>query len=358
MIYTSSKFPQKKRMISIMGTVRRRLPVYALFMILSVFLISANHFMVAKAETTPAMYVDPAVKAATINEIFTLDIDVANVSDLCSWQVYIYYLNDVLEANGYEEGPFLMSHGPTLFDGSFNNNYNSSHGELWMYCLRTWSGTGVNGNGVLGTVTFKAKTGGSSPLPLEQTILGNSTAQRITHTTKNGTVNVGSHDIAVVSVLPLKTIVGQGFRMRINGTVANHGSQTETFNMTIYANGTGVKTLTSTVTNGTSTTLTFAWNTTGFIKGNYSINGTAPQVLYETNLTDNTLLDGYVYVTIPGNLNGDKVVDIYDAITLASAYGSAPGRLSWNSNADINDDDVIDIYDAIILAGHYGESMP
>jgi len=341
-----------------MGMVGRRIPVYALFVILSVFLISANRIMISKAATPPVMYVDPAVKVATIDEIFALDIDVANVSDLCSWQVYIYYLNDVLEANGYDEGPFLYSHGPTLFDGSFNNNYNSSHGELWMYCLRTWSGAGVDGSGVLGTVTFKAKSGGSSPLPLEQTILGNSSAQRITHTTMNGAVNVGSHDIGVVSVLPLKTIVGQGFKMRINGTVANYGGYTEAFNMTIFANGTTVKTLSGTVTNGSTTTLTFAWNTTGFVKGNYSINGTAAQVLYETNITDNTLLDGSVYVTIPGNLNTDKVVDIYDAITLASGYGSAPGRSNWNPNADINDDEIVDIYDAIVLAGHYGESMP
>jgi DNA-binding protein Fis len=55
-----------------------------------------------------------------------------------------------------------------------------------------------------------------------------------------------------------------------------------------------------------------------------------------------------------GDINGDGVVDIYDAILLANAYGSIPGNPRWNPKADLNGDNVVDIYDAIILAKHYG----
>lgn len=61
-------------------------------------------------------------------------------------------------------------------------------------------------------------------------------------------------------------------------------------------------------------------------------------------------------IPILGDINSDGVVDIYDAITLASAFGSRPGSSNWNFGADINGDGGIDIYDAIILASNYGEN--
>jgi hypothetical protein len=57
-----------------------------------------------------------------------------------------------------------------------------------------------------------------------------------------------------------------------------------------------------------------------------------------------------------GDTDGNGVVDIYDAIVLASAYNSVPGGPRWNSKADLNQDDIVDIYDAILLASHFGES--
>lgn len=59
-----------------------------------------------------------------------------------------------------------------------------------------------------------------------------------------------------------------------------------------------------------------------------------------------------------GDINGDGVVDIYDAIILANAYNSKPGSSNWNPNADINGDNAVDIYDAIILANHFNQYYP
>ena len=56
------------------------------------------------------------------------------------------------------------------------------------------------------------------------------------------------------------------------------------------------------------------------------------------------------------DINGDGVVDIYDLVTVAVAYGSTPTNPNWNPNADINGDNTIDIYDLIIAASHFGES--
>lgn len=51
-----------------------------------------------------------------------------------------------------------------------------------------------------------------------------------------------------------------------------------------------------------------------------------------------------------GDINGDGVVDIYDALVLGSAFGSTPRVSNWNPKADLNNDGVVDIFDSIILA--------
>lgn len=60
---------------------------------------------------------------------------------------------------------------------------------------------------------------------------------------------------------------------------------------------------------------------------------------------------------ILGDINGDGVVDIYDALALASAFGSTPRDSNWNPNADLNNDGVVDGYDSIILAQTMGSRV-
>jgi outer membrane protein assembly factor BamB len=68
-----------------------------------------------------------------------------------------------------------------------------------------------------------------------------------------------------------------------------------------------------------------------------------------TNATDVQVF----FVAIPGDINLDRVVDIYDAIILANAFNSKLGSPNWNANADLNGDKFVDIYDAIVLANNY-----
>ena len=172
------------------------------------------------------------------------------------------------------------------------------------------------------------------------------------------------HDVAVTSVtsskdgcLPMST-VGQGFSATINVTVANEGGYPETFNAGAFANVTIIGSENITLPAGNSTTVTFTWNTTGFAYGNYTVSAYAWPVQNETNTADNSLAGGTVYVGIPGDINGDGTVDIYDAIMFAGAFNATPGKPNWNPNADIYGDGIVDIYDAIILAGHFNQHYP
>jgi hypothetical protein len=172
----------------------------------------------------------------------------------------------------------------------------------------------------------------------------------------------GIHDVAVTNVKtskdgckPMPT-VGDNSKVNVTVTVANKGTFSETFNVTLYANSTTIDTQTVTgLASGANTTLTYLWNTTHWTHGNYTISAYATPVAGEGNTTDNTYTDGLVKVVIPGDINGDGSVDIYDAILLAGGFNSTPEKPNWNTNADLNSDGVVDIYDAIILANHYNQ---
>jgi len=105
-----------------------------------------------------------------------------------------------------------------------------------------------------------------------------------------------AYNTATTNVMPLKTVVGQGCSMNVNVTVVNKGDFTETFDVTLYANTTTIETRQITLTSLNSTTITYTWNTTDFAKGNYTLWAYAEPVQGETDITDNTFIDGTVVV--------------------------------------------------------------
>ena len=62
------------------------------------------------------------------------------------------------------------------------------------------------------------------------------------------------------------------------------------------------------------------------------------------------------YIRVLGDLNSDGIVDIFDVVTLAKAFDSAPGDSNWNQAADLNNDDIVDIFDVVLLAKNFGKA--
>lgn len=77
-------------------------------------------------------------------------------------------------------------------------------------------------------------------------------------------------------------------------------------------------------------------------------------VLGITDFSFNIVIFGTEYVL--GDINHDGVINIYDVVMLAAAYGSTPSDPNWNSEADLLSDNVIDMYDAVLLLYNYGIS--
>jgi len=170
-------------------------------------------------------------------------------------------------------------------------------------------------------------------------------------------MNPLTSNIVVTSVTSHETVVGQGFTLPINTTVQNHGSVTETFNVTVYGNTTTIASQTVTLTSGNSTTVTFTWNTTSFAYGNYTLSAVADTVPGESYTADNTYINGTVFVTIGGDVDGDGDVDMFDFGIFAQVYGSAAGDPDYDARCDFDNDGDIDMFDFGIFAQNYGGSI-
>jgi hypothetical protein len=62
------------------------------------------------------------------------------------------------------------------------------------------------------------------------------------------------------------------------------------------------------------------------------------------------------YDLLPGDLNGDDFIDLFDLITFFEAYGTSSGDSNYSANADINGDGIIDLFDLIGFFSSYGAS--
>lgn len=89
--------------------------------------------------------------------------------------------------------------------------------------------------------------------------------------------------------------------------------------------------------------------------GNYTVN---------LNVTD---VDGFqanaahvvrAQSMLVGDINGDGVVNILDAILLANSFLATPSSSNWNPNADLNGDGRVNILDAIILSNNFLQQLP
>ena len=76
----------------------------------------------------------------------------------------------------------------------------------------------------------------------------------------------------------------------------------------------------------------------------------------ENDSADNNFLDGWVTLTIPSDISGNHVVDIFDIVKMAGVYGVQLPDSHYDPNCDIEGDGDIDIFDIVIAADNYGKS--
>ncbi len=168
------------------------------------------------------------------------------------------------------------------------------------------------------------------------------------------------HDLAIVSVTydPNVTVAYQGLTISIEVVPQNQGANPENFVVSCYANSTLIGSQTKHLSAGQLMPINFEWNTSNVPPGTYtiianaSINGQT-----DTDPADNTFIDGEVYVKIPGDVNGNRVVDAFDLFDLSKAYESKPGDPNWNPDCDFNRDNKVDASDLLDLTKNLGKTI-
>jgi len=234
---------------------------------------------------------------------------------------------------------------PATFNAS--NSYDPD-GYIVSYF---WSfGDGANATGKV--VTHAYANAGTYSVTLTVTDNDGATGA----TTVTVTVSYYLRDVAVVNVALSATEAYPTWVVPINVTVIvkNQGERTETFTVTAYYNTTAIGTQTVTLAQGANATLLFRWNLLGVAPGTYTIRAEASILLGETDIADNSLIDGNIKLKHPGDANDDGIVNVYDLNILAKALGTSVGNPNYDRRADFNGDGRIDDYDIEILQLYWG----
>ena len=185
---------------------------------------------------------------------------------------------------------------------------------------------------------------------------------------ESAVVTSPNRDLAVINVttskqgcVPAPTI-GRNYTLQINVTVENQGGFVESF-FDVWVElslgmpppiTVGPATVAS-LAPGSRTTLTFSWDTAGAAYGNYTVTGLVETVSGETDTANNSLNDVYVFVTLPGDINGDQWVNGKDGTRIGAAF--YPFGV-YDKNADINDDGYCNAKDAIVVGTYFTQHWP
>jgi hypothetical protein len=115
--------------------------------------------------TITTVSVDPESVTAETGQIFSLNVNVTNVTDpsgLYGWQFELNWTASILSVSSIVEGPFLKSGGSTFFYYTVTD----AEGHMIADCTLEGPIEGVTGSGVLATITFSVGAAGQSALDL------------------------------------------------------------------------------------------------------------------------------------------------------------------------------------------------
>jgi hypothetical protein len=182
---------------------------------------------------------------------------------------------------------------------------------------------------------------------------------RIEDGSEDGIFATLTADVAILKIDISKDKVYPNRIVTLSVVAGNVGDLTASFNVTVFRDATKISS--QNVPNllpHQNTTLTFYWNTTGLTPGNnFTISAEASLVQYEINTGNNHLVDGFVFIKMLGDLDGNRVVDIFDVVAATIAYGTEVGDPLWNEDADLAPQyGIIDIFDVVTITAQYGKS--
>jgi len=179
---------------------------------------------------------------------------------------------------------------------------------------------------------------------------------------------VREHDIAVTNIVASPSVGYVGDNVSIVVTTVNLGDATETFDVTLYQNGTEIATSeVSAISPNQRIALNFTWSTSNVAEGSYVIGASAEPVPGEVNVENNVFTDGIVtLLTRPSHYIRDIAVTGLSAnpvetqvgqnITVAAVVANF-GNTSETFNLTLfYDSNIIQVIPVVSLPAHSHET--
>ncbi len=176
------------------------------------------------AQTT-TLSVNPAYVTALPDDVFSIDIEVADVVDLYTFAFDLQFApyGNVLAVRRVIEGPFLGSDGEST---DFSYTVSVLEGSVKVGSTRLGEVGGVDGSGVLATIEFKVVEAGDSALDLTSTALEDSSPDSlIPHVVVNGYFNGGRAELGEPAVL--EGVLGASANAKVGDSITLSSSVTQ-----------------------------------------------------------------------------------------------------------------------------------
>jgi hypothetical protein len=292
--------------------------------------------------------VSPTSTSSIVGQSFILNISITNVANLNAWQLYLIFNPAVLNCTSISipSDNIFASYAIDIFMTIFNN----TAGYARAFC--GLNGTmGASGSGTLCQIGFTSKAPGIAILSIADKMqapmgsyLQDPNYNLIPFDTIDGVIEVG----------------GQGFQKNVFS--ATHNSTTypvivfSNSSITSFSYNDTLKTMRFDASGPVGTAgLAFATMSKQLLDGIFAVlvNDTAISNALAGNTTHNILSFAYTHstehikisLTILGDVNGDRVVDMADISTVIDAFMTFPNDTKWNPLADINKDNTVDMSD-------------
>lgn len=385
----------------------KRVAVVPLVILLTSFVFTIA-MPIGKAQTGMKVYVYPPDienVSLTLNTIFNISVKVDNIPadpGVAGIQFDLSWNSSVLSGVSMTEVIFHETIPPDQISNlwQLKNKVTASNvSYAYTYQSTTDAISGgyapINGSYTVAIITLKVVGTGECAISFGTTIFGDPNGLPLTTELDNGFFSnlappplpkaallyVDPATIANSSLVP-----NNNFTVNINVVNASGLGGLE-LKLSFNASVLNANSVTSgNFIPGSATPITQIDNTEAFVRFNVSLstplsgNGTLAVIqfqveadkvrnstlhLYNVTLVDssgqtlpsNTVDGSFTNApTIKGDLNGDGVVDIKDAILAAKAFGSSLGDKGWSPDADLDGNGTINIIDLIMLAMNFGRT--
>jgi hypothetical protein len=131
--------------------------------------------------------IQPPVSTPSVGSFFDVFVDISDVTDLYGFQFNVTFDPTILSAVGVTEGAFLPGGGSTFFIPGTIDNTTGAIGLTGDSLLGP--SVGLSGSGTLADISFRALSGGTSPIDLSNIVLLDSASAVIPFSSAGGTVS-------------------------------------------------------------------------------------------------------------------------------------------------------------------------